>query len=148
MRMDESRRSDNVEDGRGGGGGIRGVHIGLGTVVVLVIGYFMGISPATLLGLMSATQQTGSVAEAPAVTGDSSDPQVDFVRAVLGETEDVWGAYFRQHGSTYEPPKLFLFSGSASSACGMASAASGPFYCPGDRKVYIDLDFYRQLATE
>lgn len=148
MRMDESRRSDNVEDGRGGGGGIRGVHIGLGTVVVLVIGYFMGISPATLLGLMSATQQTGSVAEVPAVTGDSSDPQVDFVRAVLGETEDVWGAYFRQHGSTYEPPKLFLFSGSASSACGMASAASGPFYCPGDRKVYIDLDFYRQLATE
>jgi len=148
MRMDESRRSDNVEDGRGGGGGIRGVHIGLGTVVVLVIGYFMGISPATLLGLMSATQQPGSVAEAPAVTGDSSDPQVDFVRAVLGETEDVWGAYFRQHGSTYEPPKLFLFSGSASSACGMASAASGPFYCPGDRKVYIDLDFYRQLATE
>lgn len=148
MRMDESRRSDNVEDGRGGGGGIRGVHIGLGTVVVLVIGYFMGISPATLLGLMSATQQTGSVAEAPAVTGDSSDPQVDFVRAVLGETEDVWGRYFKQHGGTYEPPKLFLFSGSVSSACGMASAASGPFYCPGDRKVYIDLDFYRQLATE
>jgi len=148
MRMDESRRSDNVEDGRGGGGGIRGVHIGLGTVVVLVIGYFMGINPATLLGLMSATPQTGSVAEAPAVTGNSSDPQVDFVRAVLGETEDVWGAYFRQHGSTYEPPKLFLFSGSVSSACGMASAASGPFYCPGDRKVYIDLDFYRQLASE
>lgn len=148
MRMDDSRRSDNVEDGRGGGGGIRGVHIGLGTIVVVVIGYFMGINPATLLGLMSATQQAGPAAEAPAVTGNSTDPQVDFVRAVLGETEDVWGAYFKQHGSAYEPPKLFLFSGSVSSACGMASAAAGPFYCPGDRKVYIDLDFYRQLATE
>lgn len=148
MRMDESRRSDNVEDGRSGGGGIRGVHIGLGTIAVVVIGYFMGINPATLLGLMSATQQAAPEAQAPAVTGNSTDPQVDFVRAVLGETEDVWGAYFRQHGSTYEPPKLFLFSGSVNSACGMASAAAGPFYCPGDRKVYIDLDFYRQLATE
>jgi len=149
MRIDDSRRSDNVEDGRSGSGGIRGTHIGIGTIAVVVIGYFLGVNPMTLLGLMSATQQSAPVAEAPAVTGDSSkDPQVDFVRAVLGETEDVWGAYFKQHGGTYEPPKLFLFSGSVSSACGMASSAAGPFYCPGDRKVYIDLSFYRQLATE
>ncbi|MBS0612410.1 MAG: neutral zinc metallopeptidase [Proteobacteria bacterium] len=148
MRIDDSRRSDNVEDGRSGGGGIRGTHIGIGTIAVVVIGYFLGVNPMTLLGLMSASQQSAPVAVAPAVTGDSKDPQVDFVRAVLGETEDVWGAYFKQHGGTYEPPKLFLFSGSVSSACGMASSAAGPFYCPGDRKVYIDLSFYRQLATE
>ena len=86
MKIDDSRRSDNVEDGRSGGGGIRGTHIGIGTIAVVVIGYFLGVNPMTLLGLMSATQQSAPVAEAPAVTGDSKDPQVDFVRAVLGET--------------------------------------------------------------
>jgi hypothetical protein len=70
------------------------------------------------------------------------------VRAILGETEDVWGAYFQQSGRTYERPTLVLFSGQVESACGFASAAAGPFYCPGDRKVYIDLAFYRQLATD
>jgi predicted metalloprotease len=73
---------------------------------------------------------------------------VDFVRAVLGETEDVWGTYFQGMGKTYIRPKLVLFSGQVQSACGFASAASGPFYCPGDQKVYIDLSFYRQLASE
>ena len=148
MRIDDSRRSDNVEDGRGGGLGRRGAGIGLGTIAVVVIGYFMGINPATLLGLLSNSQSDGPVAEAPTVTGNSQDPQVDFVRAVLGETEDMWGAYFKENGKTYVAPKLFLFSGQVSSACGMASAAAGPFYCPGDQKVYIDLSFYRQLATE
>ena len=150
MKLDDSRRSDNVEDDRGSGGGIRGVHLGVvGTLIVLVVGYFMGVSPSTLLSLLNGDNQAVT-APTPAtpVTGASNDPQVDFVRAVLGETEDVWGAYFQNVGKTYVPPKLVLFTSSVGSACGLASSAAGPFYCPGDQKVYIDLSFYRQLATQ
>lgn len=148
MKLDDSRRSDNVEDDRGGGGGgIRGIHLGLGgTVAVLVIGYFIGVSPSTLLSLLGGGD--GSQVAAPAPAASANDPQVDFVRAILGETEDVWGVYFRNMGKTYVRPKLVLFSGQVASACGFASSAAGPFYCPGDQKVYIDLTFYRQLAAE
>lgn len=149
MKLDDSRRSDNVEDGRGAGLGRRGTGIGIGTIVVVVIGYFMGVNPMTLLGLLGSNQQQeASTTPAAPVTGESNEPQVDFVRAVLGETEDVWGTYFKSHGQTYVAPKLMLFSGSVSSACGMASAAAGPFYCPGDQKVYIDLTFFGQLASD
>jgi predicted metalloprotease len=151
MKLDDSRRSDNVEDDRGGGGGIRGIHLGLGgTLAVIVIGYFMGVSPSTLLSLLSGGEprSVAPTAPAPADRAPGNDPQVDFVRAILGETEDVWGAYFRNMGRTYVRPKLVLFSGQVASACGFASSAAGPFYCPGDQKVYIDLSFYRQLATE
>jgi predicted metalloprotease len=151
MKLDDSRRSDNVEDDRGSGGiGRRGAGIGLGTIAVVIIGYFLGVNPQTLLSLLNGDQQgvdAGAPAPAP-VTGASTDPQVDFVRAVLGETEAIWGAYFKDRGKTYVPPKLVLFSGQVSSACGLASAASGPFYCPGDQRVYIDLGFFRQLAGE
>jgi predicted metalloprotease len=154
MKLDESRQSDNVEDGRGSGGGIRGIHVGaLGTVVILVVGYFMGISPMTLLGLLNGG--TDQAVNAPAAASPAapaapaaSDPQRLFVGAVLRETEDVWGTYFQGMGRTYEPPKLHLFTASVDSACGLASAAAGPFYCPGDRKVYIDLSFFQQLATQ
>jgi predicted metalloprotease len=150
MKLDDSRRSDNVEDDRGSGMGRRGAGIGIGTIVIVVIGYFMGVSPSTLLSLLNGGDPQAVDAPAPAnpTTAAANDPQVDFVRAILGETEDVWGAYFRNMGKVYSPPKLVLFSGQVSSACGFASAASGPFYCPGDRKVYIDLSFYRQLANE
>ena len=150
MKLDDSRRSDNVEDDRGSGTGRRGAGIGIGTIVIVIIGYFMGVNPSTLLGLLSggAPQSVTAPSQGTPVTGASTDPQVDFVRAVLGETEDVWGAYFKSMGKTYVPPKLVLFSGQVSSACGFASTAAGPFYCPGDRKVYIDLAFYRQLASE
>jgi hypothetical protein len=151
MKLDDSRRSDNVEDDRGSGSGIgRGAGIGVGTLVIVVIGYFMGVSPSTLLGLLNGGDPQAVTAPAPADSppAAANDPQVDFVRAILGETEDVWGAYFRGMGKTYVRPKLVLFSGQVSSACGFASAAAGPFYCPGDQKVYIDLSFYRQLATE
>ena len=152
MKLDDSRRSDNVEDDRGGGGGgIRGIHLGLGgTVVLLVVGYFMGISPSTMLSFINGDgQQASTQAPTPATPASGvNDPQVDFVRAVLGETEDVWGAYFNKMGKTYVPPKLVLFSYSVESACGMASSAAGPFYCPGDRKVYLDLSFFNQLSTE
>jgi uncharacterized protein len=151
MKLDDSRRSDNVEDDRGSGGGIgRGAGIGIGTIVIVVIGYFMGVSPSTLLSLLTGGDPQAVTTPAPAdrAAGAANDSQVDFVRAILGETEDVWGAYFENMGKTYVRPKLVLFSGQVSSACGFASSASGPFYCPGDQKVYIDLSFYRQLATE
>ncbi len=152
MKLDDSRRSDNVEDDRGSGGGIRGTHIGIGTIVIVVVGYFLGVNPVTLLGLLTngaAPQGVTAPAGAP-VRSDSpaaKDPQVDFVRAVLGETEDAWGAYFQSMERTYERPRLVLFTGGIDSACGFASTAAGPFYCPGDRKVYIDLAFYHELAT-
>ena len=153
MKLDDSRRSDNVEDERGSGSGIgRGAGIGIGTLVIVVIGYFLGVSPQTLLSLLNGGDPQAvdapQAANAPDAARAANDPQVDFVRAILGETEDVWGAYFRDLGKTYERPKLVLFSGQVESACGFASAAAGPFYCPGDRKVYIDLAFYRQLSTD
>jgi uncharacterized protein len=150
MKLDESPRSDNVEDDRGSGVGRRGAGIGIGTIVIVVIGYFMGINPVTLLSLLNGDPQAVTApAQAPVNTAaDANDPQVDFVRAILGETEAVWGAYFKDIGKVYTRPKLVLFSGQVGSACGLASTAAGPFYCPGDQKVYIDLTFYRQLATE
>ena len=149
MKLDDSRRSDNVEDDRAFGGR-RGVGIGIGTIAVLIVGYFLGINPLTLLALLDDDSQGVSApASAPSpASGTAEDQQVDFVRAVLGDTEGVWGAYFRGLGRDYPPPKLVLYTGSVSSACGFASAAAGPFYCPGDQKVYIDLKFYRQLAVE
>jgi uncharacterized protein len=154
MKLDDSRRSDNVEDERGSGIG-RGAGIGIGTIAIVVIGYFMGVSPSTLLSILNGEDpQTAAAPNSANPAGGSSpaasskDPQVDFVRAILGETEDVWGAYFNNMGKTYVRPTLVLFSGQVASACGFASSASGPFYCPGDQKVYIDLSFYRQLATK
>jgi uncharacterized protein len=153
MKLDDERRSDNVDDERGAGGGSGGgygLHLGIGgTLLVLVAGYFLGFNPQTLLGIISGAPDSGSSAPASAPLHDpASDRQVDFVRAILGSTEDVWTAYFKQQGKTYTPPTLVLFSGSFASACGRASAASGPFYCPGDQKVYLDLDFFRQLSTQ
>jgi hypothetical protein len=149
MRLDESPRSDNVEDERGSGFARRGAGIGIGTIVIVVIGYFMGINPATLLSLLNGEPQDVSApAQGPATAPDPNDPQVDFVRAILGDTEAVWGAYFQNLGKVYTRPKLVLFSGQVGSACGLASSAAGPFYCPGDQKVYIDLTFYQQLATQ
>jgi uncharacterized protein len=148
MKLDDSRRSDNVEDDRGSSGiGLRG-GLGIGTIVIVVIGYFMGVDPSTLLSLLNGDSQTAATSAPAPAAADAHDPQVDFVRAILGETEDVWGVYFKNMGKVYTPPKLLLFSGQVASACGLASSAAGPFYCPGDQKVYIDLSFYRQLATD
>jgi predicted metalloprotease len=149
VKLDDSRRSDNVDDERGGGFGVRGTGIGIGTIVIVIAGYFLGVNPATLLGLLNGSPDAAAppAASAPAAS-DAPDPQLDFVRAILGETEDVWGEYFQQRGHTYTPPHLVLFSGSISSACGLASAASGPFYCPGDQEVYLDTAFFQQLATQ
>src|ERR1700743_1195276 len=147
MKLDESPRSDNVEDQRGAGIG-RGASIGIGTIVIVVIGYFMGINPSTLLSLLNGDPQSVTAPSQAPTAADPNDPQVDFVRAILGDTEAVWGAYFQNMGKTYTRPKLVLFSGQVGSACGLASAAAGPFYCPGDQKGYIDLSFYPPIAPE
>jgi len=151
MRWRTSRRSSNVEDYRGRSFGVgSGLKLGLGGVVALVAAYFFGLDPRMILGLL---ESTGSLQEeaAPVTPMDPNAPPdeaSDFVSAVLGETEDVWGQVFQLGGAQYTPPRLALFTDQMPSACGFAQAAIGPFYCPADQKVYIDLGFFRQLDNE
>jgi predicted metalloprotease len=153
MRWQGGRQSDNVEDERsasgGGGSGGRGLKLGLGGIVVVAAAYFLGIDPRLVLGLMEATQ-SGSPASQPAapVPAGQQDEGYKFVSTVLAQTEDAWSDIFKTHGAQYEPPKLVLFRDGIQSACGAAQTASGPFYCPGDQKLYIDLAFYDELARE
>jgi hypothetical protein len=144
MRLDDQRRSSNIEDQRGGGGfGLPVIGGGIGTVIILIVAAIFGINPRQLLQQNNQPARQQAPATNPATT---TDPQVDFVAAVLGDTEDVWHAYFREHlGQDYQEPHLVLFSGAVQSACGFAQSATGPFYCPLDDKVYIDLSFYREL---
>jgi hypothetical protein len=147
MRTDNSRKSDNIEDLRGQTPR-RGLKLGVGgTLVALVAAYFLGIDPRVVLGLMQAGQQVTSGGAAPAevASGTPTDAGGAFVAAVLGDTEDTWGEIFRQNGAQYVPPKLVLFTAATRSGCGDASSGAGPFYCPADRKVYIDLAFYDEL---
>jgi predicted metalloprotease len=146
MRMDDYRESDNIEDRRGeGGGGIGRGGVGIGGIVLaLVVSYFTGINPMTLLGIIEQTpiaQQQAPTAHKP----PANDESARFVSKVLASTEDVWTDTFRQNGQRYEAPKLVLFTGATPTACGTGQTAMGPFYCPGDHKVYIDLAFYREL---
>lgn len=146
MRWIGRRQSDNIEDRRGVTPG-RIVGGGIGTVVIALIFWMLGGNPADVLNLVQQ-QGTGQ----STVTNYQASPEeqslTEFVRVVLGDTEDVWRELFRRAGRTYEAPKLVLFSGQVESACGSASAASGPFYCPGDGKVYIDLSFCEELRTQ
>jgi len=148
MRWDEQRQSDNVEDRRGqraGFGGARMGGMGIGGLLILMLfGYLIGGDPMALLrdsGQVSVDSGPGTSAP----TAPPTDEAGQFVRAVLGSTEDVWNALFKQMGSNYAEPRLVLFSDAVQSACGMASAAVGPFYCPPDQQVYIDLSFFREL---
>jgi len=146
MRWQGSRRSSNVEDARGarfGGGGFK-LGVG-GTLIALVAAYFLGIDPRVILGLTSSMQSAGPQPEIQ--SGTPTDEQGQFISAVLGDTEDTWTAIFEQRGAQYVPPHLVLFTDQVQSACGFASAAVGPFYCPGDQKVYLDLAFYDELKT-
>ena len=147
MRLEDMRRSENVEDRRGLTVGRTGAGIGIGTVVLVIAGYFLGISPSTMLGVLGAGE-TVTQGTSAAPTGAPTDPQGDFAAAVLGETEDVWSKYFAATGQSYAPPTLVLFTDQVGSACGMASSAAGPFYCPGDQKLYVDLGFFNQLSSE
>lgn len=148
MRWRDGRRSSNVEDYRGGGGGAGFGRLGLGGVAaVVVISLLLGKNPLEMLALVS-----GLGGGEPAST-QSAEPSADnqqnreFVSAILGETEDVWGAIFQAHGAQYQQPRLVLFSGAVQTACGGASSASGPFYCPGDQRVYLDTGFFEEMRT-
>ncbi len=154
MKWEGQDQSDNVEDRRdsgGGGGGsfIGGRSIGLGSVAIaLVAGWIFGVNPLTVLGLLSGGDGGGSpTTQAPAVQhAKPADKSAQFVSVVLRDTEKVWGQIFQAGGGTYRVPTLVLFRGATPTACGTGQSAMGPFYCPGDSKVYIDLDFFDTLS--
>jgi predicted metalloprotease len=145
MRWKTGRRSSNIEDRRGrrlrGGTAFKG---GIGTlVIVLGLSWFLGIDPQILFQLQQASVPVTTQTDYQPTAREQE--QADFVSVVLADTEDTWNAIFRQAGNTYEEPRLVLFTGVVQSACGMADAAVGPFYCPADRQVYIDLAFFDDL---
>ena len=149
MRFDNGRQSDNVEDRRGAGGrsGLRMGRgkIGIGTVVLALVALYFGVDPSLVLN--SALTGAPPPVEAPAQRSPADDAQARFVSMVLADTEDTWHTLFQQGGGRYIEPKLVLFTGATRTACGLGQAAMGPFYCPGDQKVYIDLAFYDELRT-
>lgn len=147
MRWKRARRSDNVVDARGGGGGMRfgggrGLSLG-GIAIVVVVGLLMGQDPLQILGQLAG--QSGGYSSSQVDRPAGNDEQSEFVRAVLGDTEDTWRTIFQANSRQYQDPKLVLFDGGVNSACGFASSAVGPFYCPGDKQVYLDLGFFRDL---
>ena len=158
MKWEGQEQSDNVEDRRGdgagsGGGGlpfIGGRGIGIGTIAIaLVAGWIFGINPLTVLGLLSGDGAAPAVQQQPAGPArkpPAEDKAAQFVSVVLRDTEKVWGQVFQAAGSSYPKPKLVLFRGATATACGTGQSAMGPFYCPGDSKVYIDLDFFDTLS--
>ncbi|MEO6969005.1 MAG: neutral zinc metallopeptidase [Rhodanobacteraceae bacterium] len=147
MLWNKSRSSDNVEQAQGGGGGgFGGIHLGVGgTILAIIIAIIFPGTRGIIFGLLGGGGDTGAPAQVQQAS--DTDPQVQFVKHILGSTEDVWSQTFQQMGKQYVDPKLVLFTGQISTACGGASAAVGPFYCPGDKQVYLDLDFFRELAT-
>ncbi len=145
MRWDGRRQSENIEDRRGQGRG-RMVGGGIATIIVALIVYFMGGDPTAVLQQAAQApdpQQAGAAATYQETAAEADLRQ--YVAVVLADTEDTWNTLFATAGTRYEPPTLVLFSGATDTACGMGEAAMGPFYCPGDRKVYIDLAFYQEL---
>ncbi|OHC22335.1 MAG: metallopeptidase [Pseudomonadales bacterium RIFCSPHIGHO2_02_FULL_60_43] len=148
MRWKRGRRSDNVVDARGSGsrmGGGKGLTLG-GVAIVVIVGLLSGQDPMQILGqLAGQAMQGGSVSAPQRSTPAANDEQSEFVRAVLGDTEDTWREIFQGANRQYKDPTLVLFRGGVNSACGFANSAVGPFYCPGDQRVYIDLAFFREL---
>lgn len=149
MRWEGHRQSDNIEDRRGMGPGRPGVGIGLGGIVlVLAVSYFTGTNPLQILNMIGGLQEGAE--PSPVETSGPARPPEDqlgqFASVVLADTEDTWRSLFSQKGRSYEEPRLVLFTGAVRSACGTASSAVGPFYCPGDHKVYLDLSFFQELS--
>ena len=146
MRWSTGRRSGNVIDARGGGGGI-GLPVaggGIGMAVLALVVYLLGGDPSVVTNLPA-----GGGAAAPVERPQSGPPDEgsEFVRVVLADTEDTWNSIFKQNGHDYPEPQLVLFNGAVRSGCGVGQSAMGPFYCPNDQKVYIDLDFYKELKN-
>lgn len=150
MKWERARQSSNIEDRRGRAG-VRAGGLGLGSLAIaLIVGWFMGVSPVEVLNMLAGQQgQTTTSASAPSTPEEeaarANDPRRQFVAAILGDTEDVWSAVFQASGQTYPNPTLVLFEGAVDSACGQASSAVGPFYCPADQQVYIDLAFFDEM---
>ncbi|UVW30231.1 neutral zinc metallopeptidase [Massilia sp. H6] len=146
MKWEGERQSENVEDRRGGGGGrfggLGGKSIGIGTLVIALIGSaFFGIDPSVFLG-----GEGSAVPAQQAPQGQpANDPQINFVRSTLGSTEDAWAKLFAAQDAQYQPARLVLFEGATDTACGQGRSATGPFYCPADQQVYIDLSFFRLM---
>jgi uncharacterized protein len=146
MRIDGERESNNVEDRRGSGGGMmsgkRG--IGIGSIVIAAIAYFVfGINPMTTLSVVGGGSQPVQQAS---VAPNTNDPLRKFANVVIASTEDAWTQAFKEQGKTYKPTKLVMFSGRTETACGPGDTAAGPFYCPADQNVYIDPQFYNTLS--
>jgi uncharacterized protein len=148
MRWRDQRQSENIEDQRGATGGRRGLAIGggLGGIVVLVLALLFGADPRQILEQLP--QQGSGVPQTSQPASAEEEELKQFVAVVLAQTEDAWAEEFRRRGLQYRKPTLVLFSGEVESACGIASAAVGPFYCSGDEKLYIDLSFFQELRTK
>jgi len=145
MRWEQGRRSDNIEDRRGirlGGKGLVGG--GIGAIVLALVAMYFGVDPSVVLNQVG--NQASTQEEQQATFSPEEEKLKEFMSVVLADTEDVWGTLFKGSGRTYQPPKLVLFSGAVESACGFAEAAMGPFYCPGDHKLYLDMSFFNELA--
>jgi len=145
MRLDNEEESVNVEDRRGSGGGMLGGRgIGIGTIALALVAMYFGVDPSLVMNIGQGMSQNTPV-EAKAIPQD--DTQAKFVAKVLGSTENTWEKIFQASGHEYPAPKLVLFTGQTPTACGTGQSAAGPFYCPGDQKVYIDLDFYTEMKN-
>ncbi len=148
MKWEGERQSDNVEDRRGGGGGgfgFGGKTVGIGTLVVALIGsVFFGIDPSVFLGGSGGPVAVQQAPQGPQ-GAPANDRETQFVRATLGSTEDAWAKLFAEQGAQYQPARLVLFENATGTACGTGRSATGPFYCPADRQVYIDLSFFRLM---
>ncbi|NLW85180.1 MAG: metalloprotease [Phycisphaerae bacterium] len=142
MRWKDRRSSSNVEDRRGLSPKPGLIGGGIGTIIIVLAIYFLGGDPSQILNTLPLEDSASTV---PYVPSAEENELAQFVSVVLAETEDVWTQLFSEQGLNYEYPKLVLFTGSVQSACGYAGSATGPFYCPGDHKVYIDLSFYQEL---
>ncbi|MEO8134855.1 MAG: neutral zinc metallopeptidase, partial [Betaproteobacteria bacterium] len=145
MQLGDQEASGNVEDRRGmriGGG------LGVGGIVIAVVAYFLGFNPTDVMNVVEQVAPQGNSRDArEAPKGAPTDEMGQFVAKILGSTEVVWGMILKEGNSRYRPPTLVLYDGQVRSACGMGQSASGPFYCPGDEKLYIDLSFFRDLQT-
>jgi predicted metalloprotease len=145
MRWRSGRRSSNIEDRRGQRAAPKILGGGVGTIIVILIAMYFGVDPVPLLETMQSVGPASSTGTSPTAEQLENDPLADMVSVVVADTEDVWTAIFAQQGQRYEAPKLVMFTGATQSACGVGQAAMGPFYCPADRKAYIDLGFYDQM---
>jgi predicted metalloprotease len=145
MRFDDDQESDNIEDRRGSGI-VSGGGLGLGAVALALVAWYFGIDPRMVLNFASQTRPSSQQSSGPVRESAEEAKSRHLVGQVLRDTERTWDGVFTAAGRTYEKPRLVLFRGATSTACGTGEAAMGPFYCPGDRKVYIDLAFYDELA--